>query len=127
MNNASGSGRGVWPRWVLNVVGYVSLAVAFALGTLGWFIASFGIASNCTNDVRCGSGSSSCSFCAASNAWVLAGGIGQWVLLVATVVILVLGLRRPDWRRTATIAAAATILLSVAWYAKYTATAGHAY
>jgi hypothetical protein len=125
MNNASGSGRGVWPRWVLNLVGYVSLAVAFALGTLGWFGAAFGIGSNCTDKFSCGS--SSCRPCATSHAWVLAGGIGQWVLLVAIVVILVLSLRRPDWRRAATIAAAAAILLSIAWYAKYTAIAEHAY
>ena len=110
---------------MLNLVGYVSLAVAFVLGTLGWFVDSFGIGTNCTDKFDCGS--SSCRPCVASHAWVLVGGIGQRVLLVAVVVILVLGLRRPGWRRTATIAAAATILLSIAWYAKYTAIADHAY
>jgi hypothetical protein len=39
----------------------------------------------------------------------------------------VLGLRHPGRRRAATIATTATILLSIAWFAKYTAIAGHAY
>lgn len=125
MNTASGTGRGLWPRWALILVSSAALAVAFVLSTLGWFGAEFGIGSNCTDKFSCGSGS--CRPCAASHAWLLAGGIGQWVMLAAITACLVLGLRRPGWRRTATIAAAATTLLSIAWFAKYTAKADHTY
>lgn len=34
---------------------------------------------------------------------------------------------RRAWRRNATVAAAAVILLSIAWFAQYTAVASHAY
>jgi hypothetical protein len=103
----------------------VALAVAFVLSTLGWFAAGFGIESSCTDRFSCGAGS--CRPCAASSVWLLAGGIGQWALFAATVAFLVLGLRRPGWRRTATIAAAAMTLVSIAWFVRYTAIADHAY
>jgi hypothetical protein len=92
----------------------VALAVTFVLGTVGWFGAAFGIGSTCTDDFSCGS--SSCAPCAKENAWVTAGGIGQWVLAAAAVTILVLGLRHPGFRRAATIAACALIAAAVAWY-----------
>ena len=125
MNIPSGPVPAVWPRWVLILASSVALTVASALSTLGWFGAAFGIGSNCTDRFSCGS--DSCSPCAASHAWVLAGGIGQWTLLAAIVASLVLGLRRPAWRRAATISAAAMILVSIAWYARYIAIADHAY
>lgn len=98
-----------------------AVAVTLLAGTFGWFATSFGIGTTCTNDFSCGY--DSCAPCAKVNAWVMAGGIGQWVLAAAAVVILVLGRRRPSWRRTLTVAACALISLAVAWFAVSTAMA----
>jgi hypothetical protein len=50
-----------------------ALTVTFALGTIGWFFAAFGIGTSCDEALEC---TSSCTPCAAAHAWILAG-IGQ--------------------------------------------------
>lgn len=98
------------------MAGTAALCAAFLLGTLGWFVTAFGIASNCTDLHNCGS--SSCAPCAAESAWVSAGGIGQWVVVGTAVAVLLLVLWRPDWRRRATAVAACVLMpLAVAWFA----------
>jgi hypothetical protein len=92
-----------------------ALAVTLLLGTLGWFAAGFGINTSCTDNFSCVD--TSCAPCAAERAWVNTGGTGQWVLASAVTVLLVLGLRQPDWRRGTTITTSVLIPLAVAWFA----------
>ena len=103
------------------LVGSVALAETFLLGTFGWFGVALAIGSTCTGDVSCGS--SSCAPCATAHAWVIAAGAGEWVLVAAAATILVLGTERPCWRRAATIAACALILVAAGWFAITTAVA----
>src|SRR5258706_5328833 len=90
------------------LAGTTALTVTFVLGTIGWLFAAGGIGTSCDEALEC---TSSCTPCAAAHASILAGGIGQWVLFAAAATILVLGLRRPDLRRTTTVAAGGTVLL----------------
>src|SRR5258706_3634879 len=91
------------------LAGTTALTVTFVLGTIGWLFAAGGIGTSCDEALEC---TSSCTPCAAAHASILAGGIGQWVLFAAAATILVLGLRRPDLRRTTTVAAGAPRSLS---------------
>jgi hypothetical protein len=122
MSEPPSNRRRRWPRWIVALAGTTTLVVAFLLGTLGWFGAAFGIGSNCTDQFSCAS--DSCAPCGAAHAWITAGGVGQWVMFVAAVTILVLGLRRSDqYRRPLTIAACTLVPLAVAWFAFTTAIA----
>jgi len=125
MNAAAGAGRGDGRSCLADLAASVALAETFLLGTLGWFVVGFGTGSTCTDDFSCGSGS--CAPCATAHAWVSAGGIGQWVLATATVVMLVAGMRRPGWRRAATIATCALIPVAGAWFAITAAMAQRAF
>jgi hypothetical protein len=115
VNAAPGVRRRSWQAWVAGLVGAAGLAETFLLGSFGWFVAAFGIGSNCTDDFSCGSGS--CAPCVTEHTWVTAGGIGQWALLVAAVTMLALGIRRPGWHRAAMVAAGALIPVAGAWFA----------
>ena len=95
------------------LAGTIALSVTFVLGTIGWLFASFGIGTSCDEALEC---TISCAPCAAAHAWILAGGIGQWLLFAAAATMFVLGLRRPEVRRAATVAAAALVLLAVGWF-----------
>jgi hypothetical protein len=111
------AGRRAW----LAVLTSAALAVTLLAGTIGWFATSFGIGTTCANDFSCGY--DSCAPCAKAHAWVITAGIGQWMLAAVAVVILVLGRRRPSWRRALTVIACALIPLAVAWFAVSTAMA----
>ena len=65
--------------------------------------------------------------CASFNAWWLAGNIGQWVLAVAALVLLVLGLRRPARGRIVAIAAWPLIPLAIARIVIWTVQAEHSF
>ena len=93
--SAHGIQRSGWPSWLHVLAGTTALSVTFVLGTIGWLFASFGIGTSCDEALEC---TISCAPCAAAHAWILAGGIGQWVLFAAAATILVLGLRRPGVR-----------------------------
>jgi hypothetical protein len=105
--------RSGWPSWVHVLAGTTALSVTFVLGTIGWLFASFGIGTSCDEALEC---TISCAPCAAAHAWILAGGIGQWVLFATAATILVLGPRRPDLRGTTTLAAGALVVLAVGWF-----------
>ena len=125
MDAAPGDGRRAWARWTVLLPGTVALTEALALATVGWWAVGFGVGSTCTDDFSCVS--SSCAPCASFNAWWIAGGIGQWILVVAAVVLLVLGLRRPGMRRVAAITAWSLIPLAIAWIAIWTVQAEHSF
>jgi hypothetical protein len=105
--------RSGWPSWVHVLAGITALSVTFVLGTIGWLFASFGIGTSCDEALEC---TISCAPCAAAHAWILADGIGQWVLFATAATILVLGPRRPDLRGTTTLAAGALVVLAVGWF-----------
>jgi hypothetical protein len=118
-------GRRVWPAWTVAVSAAVAGLLAVLLGTIGWFGVGFGVGSNCTDKFSCGSGS--CAPCAVAHGWIIAGGVGQWVLVAVVVALLVLGLRRPRWRRAAALASVALLPLSVAWITATTVVAEHSF
>jgi hypothetical protein len=125
MNAASSNRRRNWPSRVVVPAGTATLVVAFLLGTLGWFGAGLGIGSNCTDQFRCASGS--CAPCAAVRAWIVAGGVGQWVLFAAAATILVLGLRSDRNHWIVAIAACVLVPLALGWFAFTTAAAQHSF
>lgn len=111
--NATDIRRSGWPTWVHVLAASTALTVTCVLGTIGWLFAAFGIGTSCDEALQC---TTSCTPCAAAHAWILAGGIGQWVLFAAAATILGMGLWRPDWRRTTTVLAGALVLLAVGWF-----------
>jgi hypothetical protein len=123
MDTTPGGGGRVWAPWTVVLPGTMAVTVAVALGTVGWWGVGFGVGSTCTDDFSCGS--TSCVPCASFNAWWVAGGIGQWVLVVVAVVMLVLGLRRPGSRRSAAIATWSLIPLAIGWMVFWTVQAAH--
>jgi len=111
-------GRRAWAPWTVMLPGTVAVAETVALGTVGGWGVGFGVGSTCKDDFSCGS--TSCARCASFNAWWIAGGIGQWVLVVVALVLLVLGWRRPGSRRVTAIAAWSLIPLAIAWIVFWT-------
>lgn len=99
-----------WPRWTIILPGSAGCAVGALLGTLGWFSVSFGQATICT-DFNEGPHA-----CDGLNAWLEAGFFGQWVLVLASAILLAVGLRRPQSRRPVSIAAWITSALAIAWF-----------
>ncbi|MFC5493609.1 hypothetical protein [Nocardioides caricicola] len=75
------------------VLGVVLVSVAIALcvllGSLGWFAVGFGMMTDCTNNYSCTE--TGCPPCATTERWINAGGVVQWILAAAGVVVLVLG------------------------------------
>jgi hypothetical protein len=96
--------------------------VTCALGTFGWLFASLGIGTSCDEALEC---TGSCNPCAPAHAWVVAGGIGQWLLVAAAAACLGIGLLHPGFRRVATAAAGALVLLAAGWFAASMAIAIH--
>ena len=70
----------------------VSLAVALFLATFGSLGVGFGVMTGCTNTYGCTS--SGCLPCKTTEAWLIAGWIGQGVLLAAGVALVVLAALR---------------------------------
>ncbi|WP_243058478.1 hypothetical protein [Nocardioides sp. SR21] len=95
--------------YVLGVV-LVSLAigVCMLLGSLGWFAVGFGMMTDCTNNYSCTE--TGCPPCGTTERWINAGGITQWILAGAGVVVLVLGARSG---RAATLIGGGAVLLVV--------------
>ncbi len=81
----------------------------------------FGVMSNCTDQFDCGS--DTCAPCATAGSWINAGAIGQWALVIAVIVLLILGLRQPVRRLAMAISLWALIPLSCGWIALSTAVA----
>jgi hypothetical protein len=125
MDAMSGGARTDWLPWTVALPGIAALAEAVLLGTIGWWGVGFGVGSTCTDDFSCGS--TSCAPCASFNAWWIAGGVGEWVLGVAAVVLLIFGLRRPGVRRGAAFTAWSLVPLAVVWMIIWTVQAEHSF
>lgn len=117
--------RSRWPVWPVLVACVIAVLVTLVLGTFGWLVAGLAIGTDCTNKFTCGSGW--CSPCAVSHAWVIAGGLGQWILVAAAITLLVVGLSRATSRRAAVLAGSAIIPLAIAWFAATWTLAAHSY
>jgi hypothetical protein len=111
-------------RAVTVLANIVAASAAMLLGTLGWFIAGFGIDSNCTDHFSCGG---SCPPCSATVRWLDAVGVGEWVIFIAAVVLLVLGLVRPRWLRITAYTGVGLVPASILWYFTTVTIAEHSY
>ena len=86
----------------------LSLAVVLFLATFGSFAVGFGGMTGCTNAYGCTA--TGCPPCETTEAWLIAGWIGQGVLLAAGVALVVLAALR---RRLRAVRAAAVVLTSL--------------
>ncbi len=125
MNMPEDAGRKKWAVRAIRVAAILGALVAAALGSFGWFVNAFGIGSSCTDHFSCVSGS--CAPCAAMRNWVIAGGIGEWVLVIAACMLLVVGRKRAKLRRTVALSTVVILPLSVAWYSISTLLAEHSF
>jgi hypothetical protein len=124
VTTAPAPGGKAWPTWTV-VIPTVGAGLAAALlGSLGWFVNSFGIGSDCTDKFSCGG---PCAPCDAQHQWITAGGTGQWLLVVAAGALLSLGLRHASWRRALAAGSSALLPASIAWYAVTTVIAEHSF
>lgn len=97
-------------RWTIIAPGTTGVALGVALGSLGWFGVAFGQGTVCTDF------NEAPHACHALYRWLEIGFIGQWVLVLASAVLLALGLKRPQKRTRASIAAWATIVMAIGWF-----------
>jgi hypothetical protein len=97
-------------RWAVIVPGTIGAALGFVLATLGWFGVSFGQGTVCTDF------NEAPHACDALYQWLEVGFIGQWVLALVSAFVLAVGLRRPQSRTPASIAAWVTVALAIGWY-----------
>jgi hypothetical protein len=98
--------------WTVRLPAAIACGEALLLGTVGRFFVGFGLATSCTDFVPNGPGSEesrTATHCDPLYHWLAAGAIGQFVL------DLVLGRKRPAWRRPAAIIAWALIPVAFAW------------
>lgn len=89
-------------------------SVAALFATIGWGLTDISFAMNCADHFSCGD--LGCPPCAARHQWVLASGIGEWVLVVAVPLLFVIGRRHATWLRATTRVTAALLPIAVIWY-----------
>jgi hypothetical protein len=104
-----------WKPWTVQIPAWVAGILAGIFGTAGYSLIGFGIMSTCTDHFSCGY---TCAPCAAAGSWLNAGGIGQWVLVAAVIVLL-----RPGRRKAIAISIWGVIPLACGWIALTTAMA----
>jgi hypothetical protein len=109
----------LWRPWLATFPAAIACLLAIVLGTAGYFAVSSRLGIMCRDGL--GKGTYDCS---TLNAWLAAGAIGQLLLAACALVLLVLGIQRPAYRRIAAISASALIPLSLGWIA-ITSLAGH--
>jgi hypothetical protein len=97
--------------------------VALCTGTLGSLAAGFGVSTNCTDDFDCTK--STCGPCQTSDAWLIAGAVGQGILFLAAIVLLVMAARRATTTRMAV--GIAVLALSPLWWLVSTLVANSSY
>ena len=102
-----------WRRWTVIVPGATGAALGAVLGTLGFFGVAFGQATVCTDF------NEAPHACDGLYRWLEVGIIGQWVLILVSAFLLAFGLRRPQSRTPASIAAWVTVALTIGWYGFY--------
>lgn len=84
---------------------------ALLLGTVGYLVTSLGVLTGCTSepvpDVE--------ALCAPAERWLLAGPVGQGLLVVAALVAMVVAVRRPRARLPLLWAAVVALPVSFGW------------
>jgi hypothetical protein len=83
------------------------------LGTAGYSLVGFAIATSCTDEHESVHG------CDAMYRWMHAGVIGQWALVITTIILLAAGLAGPASRKAIAITTWAITPLALAWFAFY--------
>lgn len=125
MNMPTDADRKAWPVWTVRIPAILGGLVAAFLGSIGWLGTGFGVITSCTDHFSCVI--DTCAPCAAANHWIDAGGIGQWILVVAAGVLLVLGEKRPYWRSPLVVASVFILPSSIAWISISTGQAMHSF
>jgi hypothetical protein len=100
---------------------WVLAGVSALLGTVGWGWTDLSFEFNCADHFSCGD--LSCPPCASRLHWVLAGAAGQWVLVVAAVLLATLVRLRLVRLPAVTLVAVALTPLAIIWYLLTTAVA----
>jgi hypothetical protein len=108
-------------RWTIIVPGAIAAGLGVLLGTLGFFGVSFGQGTVCTDF------NEAPHACDALYHWLEVGFIGQWVLVLVSAFVLTYGLRRPQSRTAASVAAWVMVALTIGWYAVYVHGAYHSF
>lgn len=91
----------------------VAGGMGLVLGTMGYWFVGFAIATSCT-DVP-----GSVHGCDAMYHWMHVGRTGQWVLVLAVIAGLLVGLAWPASRKVIAVSTWALAALALAWFAFY--------
>jgi hypothetical protein len=86
----------------------LTLLACTLLGTVGWYFLGVVTAYNCgMSEISCGT---------VAHLWLVADGIGVWMLAVAAAVLLLASRARPRWRRPAAIACWVLLPTAIGWF-----------
>ena len=114
---------GVLSCWPVALVLVTLVGVAVLMGTVAYLFTSFGVMTGCTSepvpDVE--------AYCTPAERWLLAGPVGQAVLVLAAVAALVVAVRRPASRLRVLHAGVLGLPLSLAWTVLVTVAASASY
>lgn len=106
-------GRPAWRPWTVLLPAALATAVCSFLGTIGWLYVEVLGGYNCAltdgpPPPGCGGG---------TDWWLVAGGLGQWVLAAAVITVGIRGRSRSGSRLSGAIACWLAIPLAIGWFA----------
>lgn len=104
---------GPWEPSAVIAPALVAGGAGLVLGTAGYSLVGFGIATSCTDIHETLHG------CDGMYRWMSAGVIGQWALFIAAFILLSAGLARPASRKAIAVSIWAITPLSLAWFGFY--------
>jgi hypothetical protein len=114
-------GHGPWGRSTVIAPASVAGGLALVLGTVGYSLVGFAIATSCT-DVH-----TNLHGCDAMYRWMNAGRLGQWVLVLPVIAMLLVGLARPASRKVLAVSAWTLAALAPVWFVFYMFSANQAF
>ena len=105
--------RPAWRPWTVQLPAALAAAVCIFLGTIGWLYVEVLAGTNCALSdgpapPGCGGG---------TDWWLVAGGLGQWVLAAAVITVGIRGRNRSGSRPSAAITCWLVIPLAIGWFA----------
>jgi hypothetical protein len=108
VSSATAPRRRPWRQRAVVVPATLTLLACVLMGTVGWYFLAVAVGYNCgMSEASCGP---------ASKAWLVADGIGVWLLAMAAAVLLLASRVRPGWRRPAAIACWVLLPAAVGWF-----------
>jgi hypothetical protein len=104
--------RRTWRPWTVQLPAALATAVCIFLGTIGWLFVEMIGGYNCAlTDGPAPPG------CSGTDWWLVAGGLGQWVLAAAVITAGIRSRSRPGSRPAGAIACWLAIPLAIGWFA----------